>query len=71
MTLNVGTWERGLRIVIGVILLALVVIGPKNVVGPGGSHPPGHCPVGMVTRLVGVGVLNAQRVVMLMLVEVL
>jgi len=30
MTRNVGTWERVLRIVIGVILLALVVIGPKT-----------------------------------------
>ena len=30
MTRNVGTWERVLRIVIGVVLLALVVIGPKT-----------------------------------------
>jgi hypothetical protein len=30
MTRNVGTWERVLRIVIGIILLALVVIGPKT-----------------------------------------
>ncbi len=30
MTRNVGTWERFLRIVIGGILLALVVIGPKT-----------------------------------------
>src|SRR5712691_2570224 len=37
----------------------------QDVVGAGGRHPPGHRPVGMVTRLVGVGVLNAQRVVML------
>ena len=30
MTRNVGTWERVLRIVIGVILLALIVIWPKT-----------------------------------------
>ncbi len=30
MTRNVGSWERVLRVVIGVILLALVVIGPKT-----------------------------------------
>ena len=30
MTRNVGTWERVLRIVIGVVLLALVVSGPKT-----------------------------------------
>ena len=30
MTRNVGAGERVLRILIGVILLALVVIGPKN-----------------------------------------
>jgi hypothetical protein len=30
MTRNVGSWDRGLRIVVGVILLALVVIGPKT-----------------------------------------
>jgi hypothetical protein len=30
MTRNVGTWERVLRIVIGIVLLALVVIGPKT-----------------------------------------
>jgi len=41
MTRNVGTWERGLRIVIGVILLALVVIGPKTWWGLVGVIPLG------------------------------
>ncbi len=35
-------------------------------VGACGGDPAGHGLVGMVIRLVGVGVLNAQRVVMLM-----
>ncbi len=30
MTRNVGNWERVLQIVIGIILLGLVVIGPKT-----------------------------------------
>jgi hypothetical protein len=30
VTRNVGTWEGVLRIALGVILLALVVIGPKT-----------------------------------------
>jgi Protein of unknown function (DUF2892) len=30
MPRNVGSWDRGLRIVVGIILLALVVIGPKT-----------------------------------------
>jgi hypothetical protein len=41
MTQNVGTWERVLRIVGGVILLALVVIGPKTWWGPVGVIPLG------------------------------
>jgi hypothetical protein len=41
MTRNVGTWERGLRIVIGVILLALIVIGPKTWWGLVGVIPLG------------------------------
>jgi hypothetical protein len=30
MPRNVGSWDRGPRIVVGIILLALVVIGPKT-----------------------------------------
>jgi hypothetical protein len=41
MTRNVGTWERVLRSVLGVILLALVVIGPKTWWGLVGVIPLG------------------------------
>jgi hypothetical protein len=30
MKLNVGGWDRGLRIVIGLVLIALVFVGPKT-----------------------------------------
>jgi hypothetical protein len=39
MTRNVGSWERVLRIVIGVILLSLIVIGPKTWWGLVGMIP--------------------------------
>ena len=41
MTRNVGSWDRGLRIVVGVIRLALVVIGPKTWWGLAGVIPLG------------------------------
>ncbi len=41
MTRNVGNWERVLRMVNGVILLALVVMGPKTWWGLVGVIPLG------------------------------
>jgi len=38
-TLNVGTIDRGLRIAVGVILLALVFIGPQTLWGLLGIIP--------------------------------
>jgi hypothetical protein len=41
MTQNVGTKERVIRIVIGVVLLALTVVGPKTWWGLVGLVPVG------------------------------
>ncbi len=41
ITRNVGNWERVLRMVNGVILLALVVMGPKTWWGLVGVIPRG------------------------------
>jgi hypothetical protein len=38
-TLNVGTVDRGLRIAVGVILLALVFVGPQTLWGLLGIIP--------------------------------
>jgi cadmium resistance protein CadD (predicted permease) len=55
MTLNVGTWDRALRIAVGLALLALVFVGPKTLWGLVGLIPlltglAGFCPA---YRLVG------------------
>lgn len=49
MTVNVGTWDRALRIIVGLVLLSLVVAGPKTLWGLVGLVPlltgiAGFCP---------------------------
>lgn len=39
MTANIGTWDRALRIVLGLGLLSLVVVGPKTLWGLVGLIP--------------------------------
>lgn len=55
MTANVGTWDRALRIVLGLVLLSLVFVGPKTPWGLLGLIPlltgiAGFCPA---YRLIG------------------
>jgi hypothetical protein len=55
MSHNVGTWDRTLRIVLGLALLSLVFVGPKSLWGLVGLIPlltglAGFCPA---YRLVG------------------
>lgn len=50
MEVNVATWERVLRIFVGVVLLALAVVGPRTVWGLLGVVPlitgaMGVCPL--------------------------
>jgi hypothetical protein len=50
MEINVATWERVLRILVGVVLLALAVVGPRTVWGLLGVVPlitgaTGVCPL--------------------------
>ncbi len=50
MNQNLGLWERALRILVGVVLLALAVVGPQTVVGLLGVVPfitgaMGMCPL--------------------------
>ena len=46
MTRNVGALDRGIRIVLGLVLLSLVFIGPKSLWGLVGLVP-------LITGLVG------------------
>lgn len=39
MTCNVGTWDRNLRIVVGLVLLSLVFVGPQTLWGLVGLVP--------------------------------
>jgi hypothetical protein len=47
MIKNEATWDRGLRIVLGVVLLSLTVVGPRSAWGLLGLIP-------LVTGFVGV-----------------
>ncbi|MCB2050982.1 MAG: DUF2892 domain-containing protein [Novosphingobium sp.] len=55
---NVGTWDRALRIIVGLVLLSLVFIGPKTLWGLIGIVPlitgltrrcPAYSPFGIST----------------------
>jgi cadmium resistance protein CadD (predicted permease) len=39
MTLNIGTWDRNLRIAFGLALLSLVFVGPQTIWGLLGLIP--------------------------------
>ena len=48
--INIAGWERALRVVVGVVLLALALVGPQTVVGLLGVVPlitgaMGFCPL--------------------------
>lgn len=63
MTINEATWDRGIRIVIGLVLLSLTVIGPKTLWGLVGLIPlitglVGFCPL---YRLIGVSTCPARK----------
>ena len=50
MTINEGTLDRALRVILGVVLLSLVLIGPKTLWGLVGLVPlltgaVGFCPL--------------------------
>ena len=50
MNLNVASWDRALRMLVGVVLLALAVVGPKTAWGLLGVVPlitgaMGICPL--------------------------
>ncbi len=49
MTANVGSWDRILRVILGLVLLSLVFVGPKTLWGLVGLIPlltglAGFCP---------------------------
>jgi hypothetical protein len=63
MTHNEGTIDRVARIVVGLVLLALVVVGPKTWVGVVGLVPlvtglVGFCPL---YRVIGIRTCAAER----------
>lgn len=63
MTSNVGKWDRNLRIVLGLALLALVLVGPKTQWGLIGLVPlvtglARFCPV---YRAVGVSTCPVRK----------
>jgi hypothetical protein len=63
MPTNESTADRALRIVLGIVLLSLVVIGPKTMWGLVGLVPlvtglVGFCPL---YRLLGINTCPAQR----------
>jgi hypothetical protein len=60
MNLNVATWERVLRIFVGVVLLALSVVGPQTAWGLLGVVPlitgvMGVCPLYRAFGITSVG----------------
>ena len=63
MQRNVGTAERLVRIIIGVVLLALTVVGPRTWWGLVGLVPLGDRTLGLVTRLERVEDLNASSAI--------
>jgi Inner membrane protein YgaP-like, transmembrane domain len=53
---NEATWDRALRVVLGLVLLSLTVVGPKTLWGLLGLIPlvtgfAGTCPAYLVTGL--------------------
>lgn len=63
MNTNEGTLDRGLRVLLGVALLLLVVVGPRSLWGLVGLVPlltgvVGFCPL---YRLLGVNTCAASR----------
>ncbi|MBL8997671.1 MAG: DUF2892 domain-containing protein [Gemmatimonadales bacterium] len=46
MATNMGTFDRGLRVIVGVFLLSLVVVGPRTLWGLVGLVPIGTALVG-------------------------
>jgi hypothetical protein len=61
MTVNEGTLDRAIRIVVGVALLSLTLVGPKSLLGLIGVVPlltglVGFCPL---YRLVGLSTCGA------------
>ena len=40
MTSNIGTWDRTLRIAVGLALLSLVFVGPQTIWGLARPYPP-------------------------------
>jgi hypothetical protein len=55
MSINLATWERALRIVIGLFLIALVYVGPKTALGWLAAIPlftglSGYCPLYRIFR---------------------
>ena len=63
MTRNEGTIDRAVRVLLGLVLLALVFVGPKTWVGLVGIVPlltglVGFCPL---YRLVGIRTCSAEH----------
>jgi hypothetical protein len=63
MAMNEGTLDRAIRIILGVVLLALTVTGPRTMLGLVGVVPlftgiVGFCPL---YRLVGISTCSAPR----------
>lgn len=61
MVLNVGNGERAFRIIVGVGLLSLVVVGPKTLWGLVGLVPLLTGMVGKCTLYTLLGISTAKR----------
>ena len=65
MTRNIGQTDRVLRIIVGLVLLALVFVGPKTPLGWFGIVPlltglTGYCPL---YSLIGISTCSREKVV--------
>ena len=63
MTINLATWDRAARVVLGVVLLALVFVGPRTAWGWVGLVPLVTGAVGMcpLYRLLGISTCAASK----------
>ena len=65
MTRNIGQTDRALRIIVGLVLLALVFVGPKTPLGWFGIVPlltglTGYC---LLYSLLGISTCSREKVV--------
>lgn len=62
MTMNMGTVDRALRAIVGVVLLALVFVGPQTAWGWIGLIPLGTAVIGWCPLYAPFGISTCKRV---------